>query len=77
MLLDVVFNCVFVDFGWFFFDRIGRIPLVYLTGRAVWYLADFMREHIPYIGRTLDPPHDKIDKSRRSYLQNLDDSFNR
>ena len=52
------------------------IPLVHLTGRAVWYLADFMREHIPYSGKTLDPPYHKIDSSRRVYLLNLDKRFN-
>eukprot|EP01084_Bolivina_argentea_P015070 28187_1 len=53
-----------------------EIPLVHLTGRAVWYLADFMREHIPYSGKTLDPPYHKIDSSRRLYLLNLDKKFN-
>lgn len=52
------------------------IPLVHLTGRAVWYLADFMREHIKYIGKTLDPPFHKIKQSRISFLKKLDDTFN-
>ena len=53
-----------------------RIPVIHLHGRAIWYLADFMREHIPYIGRTLDPPIKKINENRRLFVKKLDDEFN-